>query len=130
MKGNVALTIIQSHGDIKQQGEQLVFKGFVSASGLDKLDDITRYLQGMLRRLEKLPIDPNQDRLKLIDVNKVNESYQLLLGKQRKDKPIATELLDTRWLIEELRISLFAQNLGTAAPISVKRIMNHLKALQ
>jgi len=127
MKGNVPLNVIQSHGDIKQQCEQLVFKGFVSHSGLNKLDDITRYLQGMLRRLEKLPIDPNQDRLKLIEVNKVNDSYQSILGKQRKDKPIESNLLETRWLIEELRISLFAQNLGTAAPISVKRILNHLK---
>ncbi|WP_246143530.1 ATP-dependent RNA helicase HrpA [Colwellia echini] len=128
MKGSVPLNVIQSHGDIKQQCEQLIFKGFVSASGLDKLDDIIRYLQGMLRRLEKLPIDPNQDRLKLIEVTKVNDTFQQIIGKQRKDKPIETELLDTRWLIEELRVSLFAQNLGTSSPISVKRILNHLKA--
>jgi ATP-dependent helicase HrpA len=128
MKGSVPLNVIQSHSDIKQQCEELVFKGFVSHSGLSKLDDIIRYLQGMLRRLEKLPIDPNQDRLKLIEVNKVNDSYQAIIKKQRKDKPIESELLETRWLIEELRISLFAQNLGTAAPISVKRILNHLKA--
>ncbi|MCP4322899.1 MAG: DUF3418 domain-containing protein, partial [Alteromonadales bacterium] len=127
MKGSVPLNVIQSHGDIKQQCEQLVFKGFVSNSGLDKLDDIIRYLQGMLRRLDKLPIDPNQDRLKLIEVNKVNDTYQGILSKQRKDKPVEKDLLETRWLIEELRISLFAQNLGTAAPISVKRILNHLK---
>ncbi|WP_033084404.1 ATP-dependent RNA helicase HrpA [Colwellia psychrerythraea] len=128
MKGSVPLNVIQSHGDIKQQCQQLVFKGFVSYSGLTKLDDITRYLQGMLRRLEKLPIDPNQDRLKLIEVNKVNDVFQSIIKKQRKDKPIENDLLATRWLIEELRISLFAQNLGTAAPISVKRILNHLKA--
>jgi ATP-dependent helicase HrpA len=127
MKGSVPLNVIQSHGDIKLQCEKLVFKGFVTASGLNKLDDIIRYLQGMLRRLEKLPIDPNQDRLKLIEVNKVNDVYQVIMGKQRKDKPIESELLATRWLIEELRISLFAQNLGTSAPISVKRILNHLK---
>jgi ATP-dependent helicase HrpA len=127
MKGSVPLNVIQSHGDIKQQCQQLVFKGFVSYSGLGKLDDIIRYLQGMLRRLEKLPSDPNQDRLKLIEVNKVNELYQVIMGKQRKDKPVDNELLATRWLIEELRISLFAQNLGTSAPISVKRIINYLK---
>ena len=127
MKGSVPLNIIQSHSDIKQQCEQLIFKGFVSFSGLSRLDDITRYLQGMLRRLEKLPIDPNQDRLKLIEVNKVNDAFQIIIGKQRKDKPIDNDLFSTRWLIEELRISLFAQNLGTSSPISVKRILNHLK---
>ncbi len=127
LKGSVALNVIQSHSDIKQQSEQLIFKGFVTKSGLDKLDDITRYLQGILRRLEKLPIDPNQDRLKLIEVNKVDEALKNIMVKQRKDKPINAELLATYWMIEELRISLFAQNLGTVQPISVKRITNHLK---
>ncbi|MBU2893870.1 ATP-dependent RNA helicase HrpA [Colwellia sp. D2M02] len=127
MKGSVPLNIIQAHGDIKQQCEHLVFKGFVSASGLKRLDDIIRYLQGVLRRLEKLPIDPNQDRIKLLDVNKADDAYQAILGQQRKDKPIANNIQEVRWLLEELRISLFAQNLGTSAPISVKRILNHLK---
>ena len=127
MKGSVPLNLIQSHSDVKQQCGKLVFKGFVTHSGLDQLDNIIRYLQGMLRRLEKLPIDPNQDRLKLIEVNKVNDAYQAILSKQRKDKPVPSELLSTRWMIEELRISLFAQNLGTSVPISVKRILNHLK---
>ena len=127
LKGNVALNVIQSHGDIKQQSETLVFKGFVSASGFEKLDDITRYLKGILRRLEKLPIDPNQDRLKLIEVKKTSDLYYSVLSQQRKDKPIAQEILSTKWMIEELRISLFAQNLGTAQPISLKRIVNHLK---
>ncbi len=127
LKGNVALNVIQSHGDIKQQSAQLVFKGFVSASGLEKLDDIIRYLQGMLRRLEKLPIDPNQDRLKLIEVNKALAAYNAVLAKQRKDKPTDADILATKWLLEEFRISLFAQNLGTNQPVSLKRIINHLK---
>jgi len=128
LKGNVALNVIQSHGDIKQQNEALVFKGFVSASGFERLDDITRYLKGILRRLEKLPIDPNQDRLKLIEVKKASELYDSVLSQQRKDKPISQEILLTKWMIEEFRISLFSQNLGTAQPISLKRIINHLKA--
>lgn len=128
LKGNVALNVIQSHSDIKQQTDQLVFKGFVTSSGLEKLDDIIRYLQGILRRLEKLPIDPNQDRLKLIETNKAIEAYKAVLAKQRKDKPIEQNILATKWLIEEFRISLFAQNLGTNQPVSLKRIMNHLKS--
>ena len=128
LKGNVALNVIQSHSDIKQQSEQLVFKGFVTSSGLEKLDDIIRYLQGMLRRLEKLPIDPNQDRLKLIEANKAIDAYKAVLAKQRKDKPVEQKILATKWLIEEFRISLFAQNLGTNQPVSLKRIMNHLKS--
>jgi len=127
LKGNVALNVIQSHSDIKQQNEALVFKGFVSVSGLEKLDDITRYLKGIVRRLEKLPIDPNQDRLKLIEVKKAVDLYGNVLSQQRKDKPITQDILLTKWMIEEFRISLFSQNLGTAQPISLKRIINHLK---
>ncbi len=130
LKGNVSLNIIQSHSDIKQQLEQLVFKGFVSDSGLNRLDDIIRYLRGILRRLEKLAIDPNQDRLKLIEINKASEIFNNIMSKQRKDKPIAFEIIETRWMIEELRISFFAQNLGTSQPISVKRISNYLKQFQ
>ena len=129
LKGNVALNIIQAHGDIKQHHESLIHKGFISESGIDKLDDIIRYLQGILRRLEKLPIDPNQDRLKLIDVNKANDALNALIGKQRQDLPLPEEVASCRWLIEELRVSLFAQNLGTSQPVSLKRIMNHLKSL-
>jgi ATP-dependent helicase HrpA len=127
MKGSVALNVIQSHGDIKQQLESMVFKGFVTQSGLNKLDDIVRYLQAMLRRLEKLPIDPNQDRLKMLDVVKVQTAFDSTLKKQANGLPIINELAETRWMIEEFRVSLFAQNLKTAYPISSKRILNHLK---
>ncbi|WP_286267645.1 ATP-dependent RNA helicase HrpA [Thalassotalea atypica] len=130
LKGAVSLTMIQGQGDIKAQIEQLVFKGFVTASGVDKLDHIVRYLNGVLKRLEKLPIDPNQDRLKMIEVEKVTKLLDSEISKQRKDQPIPQYLTDCRWMIEELRVSLFAQNLGTAQPISVKRIENFIKEHQ
>ena len=128
LKGKINLNIVQSHGDIKQQIDKLIYKGFVTTSGIDKLDDIVRYLDAILRRLEKLSIDPNQDRLKLIEVNKTEDSLNKLINDQRKDIPLPKAISDARWMIEELRVSLFAQNLGTAYPISVKRILNHIKA--
>jgi ATP-dependent helicase HrpA len=129
LKGSVSLNVIQAHGDVKKHHENLIYKGFVSQSGISKLDDIIRYLQGILRRLEKLNIDPNQDRLKLIDIDKAQDALTALILKQREDLPLPQEITNSRWLIEELRISLFAQNLGTSQPISLKRIMNHLKSL-
>lgn len=129
MKGKVGLNVIQSHADIKTQLETLVFKGFVTQSGYQRLDDITRYLNAMLRRLEKLPIDPNQDRLKMIEVEKANSALQDAMAKQRKDQPMPQALVDTRWMIEELKVSLYAQNLKTPYPISVKRVLNHIKTI-
>lgn len=127
LKGNVSLTLIQSHGDIKQHLENLVFKGFVTQSGHNKLDDINRYLQAMIRRLEKLPIDPNQDRLKMIELEKANSAYAAVLSKQKKGQPLPKDLAEVAWMIEELKVSLYAQNLKTPYPISTKRILNHLK---
>lgn len=127
LKGSVSLNIIQSHGDIKQHVESLVFNGFVTKSGHNRLDDINRYLQAIIRRLEKLPIDPNQDRLKMIEIEKANSAYQSVLSKQKKGQPISKELADVSWMLEELKVSLYAQNLKTPYPISVKRVLNHLK---
>ena len=130
LKGNVSLNMIQNHGDIKAQLEGLVFKGFVVKSGIDKLDHLIRYLTAIIRRLEKLPVDPNQDRLKMLEVNKIQATVDDIMAKQRKDLPMPSELIECQWMIEELRVSLFAQNLGTAYPISVKRIKNHLSSLE
>ena len=126
LKGSVSLNMVQCHGDIKEQLNNMVFKGFLSHSGVDKLDHIIRYLHAILKRLEKLPIDPNQDRLKMLEVEKVEQRLNDEIAKQRKDQPIPLQLVDCRWMIEELRVSLFAQNLGTSQPISVKRIINYL----
>jgi ATP-dependent helicase HrpA len=61
-----------------------------------------------------------------INIEKVQHHYQQCLSKINPTQPTPSELLEVRWMIEELRISFFAQQLGTAIPISVKRIENHL----
>lgn len=126
MKGNVPLTMISAVGDIKQHLSSLVFPGFVAAIGSEKLDDLSRYVSGIERRLEKLSIDPAKDRMHQINVDKIEQSYQAALNKITKGTAIPDGLKEVRWMIEELRISFFAQQLGTAFPISAKRIENHL----
>jgi len=126
LKGSVALNMIQNQADIKEQLEKLVFKGFVTKSGIERLSHTIRYLQGIIRRLEKMPIDPNQDRLKMLEVQKADQMLAEFVQKLRKDKPMPLAVSECSWMIEELRISLFAQNLGTAQPISLKRIKNFL----
>ncbi|NQZ21719.1 MAG: ATP-dependent RNA helicase HrpA [Colwellia sp.] len=129
LKGRMSLDVIQAQADIKAHLKLLVYKGFVTASGHQRLDDIARYLQAMLRRMEKLPVDPNQDRLKMMEITKVHGVYQSLLANQSKGKPITDEILAVRWMLEEFRVSVFAQNLKTAYPVSAKRILNHLKEI-
>ncbi|NMH58721.1 ATP-dependent RNA helicase HrpA [Alteromonas sp. MYP5] len=125
MKGNVPLNMINALGDVKQQLNNLVFPGFVFALGADKLNDWNRYLKALARRLEKLPVDPNKDRLAQLEVEKVSDAYQQVLKKYAQEK-VPTELLEVRWMLEELRVSLFAQQLKAAYPVSAKRIQNVL----
>ena len=125
MKGNVPLTMINALGDCKAHLASLVFPGFVSDIGEAKLDDWNRYIKGLARRLEKLPIDPNKDRMHQATVEKSMREWEKVCGKYPKGK-VPDALNDVRWMIEELRVSLFAQQLGTAYPISAKRITLYL----
>ncbi|MDG1752356.1 MAG: DUF3418 domain-containing protein, partial [Thalassotalea sp.] len=127
LKGNVPLNVIQSHGDIKQHLQALVFKGFITQAGYNRISDIERYLKAIQRRMEKLPIDPNQDRLKMIEVEKVEKNFSQVKAKVKQDLALLSEVNEVKWMIEELKVSLFAQNLKTPYPISVKRLTNHLK---
>ncbi|HAX28536.1 MAG TPA: ATP-dependent RNA helicase HrpA, partial [Alteromonas macleodii] len=120
MKGNVPLTMINALGDCKAHLASLVFPGFVSEIGESRLDDWNRYIKGLARRLEKLPIDPNKDRMHQVTVEKSIKEWEKACSKYPKGK-VPQALNDVRWMIEELRVSLFAQQLGTAYPISAKR---------
>ncbi|WP_171037444.1 ATP-dependent RNA helicase HrpA [Pseudoalteromonas sp. S558] len=130
MKGRVDLTMITAHGDIKSQLESLIFKGFVSGHGADKITDLIRYLKAIQKRLEKLPVDPNRDRLCVLELDKVAQEYKKLVNKTPKGMPIPQDVTAIFWMQQELRVSLFAQTLGTPYPISSKRILNAIKEIE
>jgi ATP-dependent helicase HrpA len=114
-----------SLADIRAQINGLVYPGFVTATGWKRLPDLVRYLQGIERRLEKLPQDPTRDALNMGSVHHVQDEYRTLLA----EAPPSDELAAIRWMIEELRISLFAQSIGTAHPVSEKRIFRAMDAI-
>jgi len=130
MKGRVDLTMITAHGDIKSQLESLIFKGFVSQHGADKLGDLIRYLKAIQKRLEKLPVDPNRDRLCVLELEKVAQEYKKLTNKTPKGMPLPDDVEAIFWMQQELRVSLFAQTLGTPYPISTKRVLNAIKEIE
>ncbi|MBY5920754.1 ATP-dependent RNA helicase HrpA [Ferrimonas balearica] len=129
LKGKISLDIAFAMSDIQAQLDRLVYKGFVADTGWDHLDDLNRYLKGVERRLEKLPVDPHRDKLHLLKVQKVEQAYQAALNKLPKGQSVPESLKAIRWLLEEYRISCFAQALGTKVPISDKRILNALNEL-
>jgi ATP-dependent helicase HrpA len=129
MKGNVPLTMINAHSDIKRHLDSLVFPDFVASIGVAKLNDWQRYIEGIKRRLDKLPIDPIKDKLHQLNIEKIQAEYLKKCQQIQPGREMPAELVEIRWLIEELRISFFAQQLGTSVPISTKRISNQLATI-
>jgi ATP-dependent helicase HrpA len=111
--------------DMREQLERLVRPGFVIETGLDRLPDLVRYLTAMEARLSRLPRDAERDRREMATVHAVQDEVDALLRKRPHD-PRAREL---PWLVEELRVSLFAQGMRTKQPVSEKRIYKAIDAL-
>lgn len=129
LKGKIPLDQIQSRGDIQDQLDNLVFAGFVSAFGGERLSDIVRYLKAIQRRLEKLPVDPNKDRLMTLTLTNLEEQYKAAVkAYENKGSVVPDDVAEIRWMIEELRVSFFAQTLGTKYPVSEKRVKQAIEA--
>ncbi|MCX2960609.1 ATP-dependent RNA helicase HrpA [Rodentibacter caecimuris] len=124
LKGKMDFTMAFALSDIKSQLSGLVYQGFVQKSGYHRLPDLLRYLQAIDKRIDKLAQDVNRDRAAMLRVEQVQQTYQQLLVKLLKSKPIPDEVAEIRYMIEELRVSLFAQQLGTKYQVSDKRILN------
>ncbi|WGO82454.1 ATP-dependent RNA helicase HrpA [Arsenophonus apicola] len=123
IKGRVDIHLALPFSDIKSQLSGLIFKGFVTSHGWQKLPDIIRYLNAIERRLEKLGIDPNRDRAHMVRIEHIKQQWQSWLAKLPIAQRQLPEVQAIYWMIEELRVSLFAQQLGTPYPISDKRIL-------
>ncbi|WP_082592604.1 ATP-dependent RNA helicase HrpA [Phycicoccus sp. Soil803] len=118
--------------DVRAQLDSLVYAGFVADTGLAHLPHLRRYLRAMLQRLEKAPSSPAalaRDEANQEVVDRVETAYADLLDSlpvvERRSAPVR----DVGWMVEELRVSLFANALGTAYPVSEKRIRAAIGAL-
>ncbi|EML0201980.1 ATP-dependent RNA helicase HrpA [Vibrio cholerae] len=128
LKGKVDFTMAFALSDVKAQIEGLIFSGFATECGWKRLPDILRYMRAIERRMEKLPVDPNKDRLHMLKIESVANKYKELLNKIPKGMAIPDNVREIRWMLEELRVSYFAQQLGTPYPVSDKRITNAIEA--
>ncbi|WP_409995886.1 ATP-dependent RNA helicase HrpA [Halomonas sp. DP4Y7-2] len=121
LKGNLSLSLALVYSDLKAQMQRLVHPGFVTAAG-PWLEAYPRYMEAALVRLEKAPRERSRDQMLM----QVVQDFEAKLDARRQaDKRGDVEdpaLVEFRWWIEELRVSLFAQQLGTAMPVSEKRL--------
>ncbi|MGW0600542.1 ATP-dependent RNA helicase HrpA [Streptomyces sp. NPDC002776] len=115
--------------DVRKQLDGLVKPGFVTAAGIRRLPDLMRYLVAVDRRLQQMPANAQRDTTRMEKVHEMQDEYAWLLEQMPRGRPVPEQVLDVRWMIEELRVSYFAHALGTAYPVSDKRIVRAIDAL-
>ncbi len=124
-----SLVLLPALTDVKEQLAALVHPGFVTETGYQRLRDVARYLRAAVQRLEKLPERPERDRELMWRVELVQQSYDDLRARLRPGTPGPPAMEEIRWMVEELRVSFWAQTLGTPYPVSEKRIQKAMDAV-
>ncbi|MDM4762103.1 ATP-dependent RNA helicase HrpA [Galbitalea sp. SE-J8] len=123
-----SLALMAPLADAREQLANLVYPGFVSAAGVAQLPRIAVYLRGIQHRVSKLAENVGRDRTWMAELAEATQRYVSAGG----DLPLApgapAHLRHARWMLEELRLSLFAQHLGTAEPVSLQRITRVLSS--
>jgi ATP-dependent helicase HrpA len=115
--------------DARAQFDALIYPQFASETGLPRLPDLVRYLQAISRRLDTAAQDPARDAARTAAVARVCGAYSRAVAELPPARRQDADVQAVRWMIEELRVSLFAQVLGTSGPISEKRILAALSQL-
>ncbi|MFF3158950.1 ATP-dependent RNA helicase HrpA [Streptomyces sp. NPDC057910] len=128
LKATSSLTLVANVADVRKQLAALVPPGFVTLTGLKRLPDLMRYLVAVDRRLQQMPTAVQRDTTRMEKVHEMQDEYAWLLEQLPQGRPVPQPVLDIRWMIEELRVSYFAHALGTAFPVSDKRIVKAIDA--
>jgi ATP-dependent helicase HrpA len=115
--------------DIRAQLGSLIYPRFLTDAGTARLPALARYLRAIERRLDKLADNPGRDAQQMAAVHRAQDAYQAALAALPPRARSSQAAQDIRWMIEELRVSLFAQTIGTPAPVSERRIMTSIEHL-
>jgi ATP-dependent helicase HrpA len=121
-------TVQEARDDIGEHMDQLLAPGFLTRAGTSRLRDLLRYIAAGAYRLERLGAKATQDAQAMAALRSVQAQYQEALATIPPGEPVPAALREIGWMIEELRVSLFAQPLGTAFPVSPKRIAKAIAA--
>ncbi|GHF13169.1 ATP-dependent helicase [Streptomyces werraensis] len=128
LKGVRSPALLPNLTDVRTQLDGLVKPGFVTEAGLRRMPDLMRYLVAADRRLQQMPTNVQRDTTRMAKVHEMQDEYAWLLEQMPQGRPVPQQVRDIRWMIEELRVSYFAHALGTAYPVSDKRIVKAIDA--
>ena len=129
----VAMTspvLVPAKKDMEAQLRSLIYPGFVADTGFARLRHLERYLRGILLRCDHAPGQVARDAEHMETVARVRAEYETLVAALAPPRRVGADVLALRWMIEELHVSLFAQTLGTAHPVSEKRIYKAMDAVE
>ncbi|MGN6742464.1 MAG: ATP-dependent RNA helicase HrpA [Amnibacterium sp.] len=126
IRAATSLPLLPALTDARAQLDALIHPGFVSLDGAARLPRLAVYTAGVVRRVERLPDQVNRDRVWMTEVATATDLYRAAGGTLPLTPGLPERLVHVRWLLEELRLSLFAQGLGTAEPVSLQRIRRAL----
>ncbi|MEB4592637.1 ATP-dependent RNA helicase HrpA [Candidatus Thiothrix sp. Deng01] len=118
LKSRTPPSWLEALNDINDQLAHLVYPGFLDTTSPEELRHFPRYLKGVQRRLQKLAENPAKDRALRLQAQPYWDQWK----ERQKPEGNNPALAEYRWMLEEFRISLFAQELGTARPVSAKRL--------
>ncbi|HEY8317662.1 MAG TPA: ATP-dependent RNA helicase HrpA [Amnibacterium sp.] len=121
-----SLSLLPALSDVRGQLDALIHPGFVSLDGAARLPRLAVYTAGVVRRVERLPDQANRDRVWMTEVATATDLYRSAGGALPLTAAMPPRLVHVRWLLEELRLSLFAQGLPTSEPVSLQRIRKAL----
>jgi ATP-dependent helicase HrpA len=115
--------------DIRSQLDHLIAPGFLTAAGTARLPALARYVNAIGRRLDKVTDNAGRDAQQMTVVHRVQDAYARALAALPPEARTGHAATQIRWQIEELRVSLFAQTMGTPVPVSERRIMTAIEQL-
>ena len=129
LSGSADMATLAALTDMKTQVGRLVYRGFVADVGAAQLRHLPRYLAAVAERRERLAAGVGRDRLLMDQFTGLQEAYLHRVDALPDGRPPSAGLVKVRWMLEEYRVSLWAQSLGTAYPVSDTRIRKALDAL-
>ncbi|WP_156755999.1 ATP-dependent RNA helicase HrpA [Actinokineospora pegani] len=115
--------------DIKSQLSHLIHPGFITTTGAARLANLHRYLQAIDRRLDKLAERPDRDRAWMHIVQDLEDAHHEAVQQRHPALRETAEVHEAQWMIEELRVSFFAQTLGNPTSVSEKKVRNAIASL-
>jgi ATP-dependent helicase HrpA len=124
----VAVSLEPSVADATAHLGRLTGRHFVIAAGADRVGDVRRYVEGIAYRLDRLADDVARDLRRMDEVVPLERRFDTYVGRLGRSRP-GPDAVDVRWLLEELRVSVFAQPLGVGERVSVRRVAERLAAL-